>query len=398
MPAIALCLLPHILHAQFSFHLDSINCPPKGEQTVTFGDLMNIKVSYRVRTPNTTDQALTELKKYCLIINGIVDPKKNIGSMQIVKYCKDSTRSDTTKTRDTVKKADVTSIDTTTFNSIIFQTVIDKSHTDTGNKNELSQFWRQNYKPLSSQGSLMISLLGPGPASQSIERSAVINLRFYEMWRVWIFVVIFLLLLTGTLWKASKDNFTLLRDDVGGCKIPGKANPFSLSRVQVLVWTFVIFGLAAYLWGVTDFFPALSGGHLVLLGIAAGQKIISQIIDTPGGAVKQPGLTMSNDTENPQCSAGFFTDIISDQTGLSITRLQYAIVSIIYLVMFITTGIQKLELMTFSIEQLALMGTSAGLYLWDKQLTKKAAGAPPNAANPPLPNPPANPNPGQGNE
>lgn len=374
MPAMVLCLLSHVLHAQFNFQLDSISRPPKGEQLITFSDLINIKVKYQAKTPNTIDQALTELKKYSLIINGIVYPKKIIGSMQVVNYSKDSTRSDTTKIRDTIKNADVImAIDTTVFNSITFQTAIDKSYIDTSNKNELSQFWRQHYKPLSSEVPLQISLLAPGPASQTIRESVTITLRFFEMWRVWIFVVIFLLLLTLTFWKASKDNFSLLRDDTSGCDLPGKANPFSLSRVQVLLWTFVILGLAAYLWAVTDFFPALSGAHLVLLGIAAGQKIISQIIDTPGGAVKQPGLTMSDNAANPKCSVGFFTDIISDQTGLSITRLQYVIVTIIYAVMFITTGIQKLELMGFSIEQLALMGTSAGLYLWDKQLNKKAA-------------------------
>jgi hypothetical protein len=400
MLALAICLLCHSSYAQFNFHLNSVTRPLSNDEAktlstgekkdkqavVTFGGLLNIQVSYKVDSPYTIDKALTELKQYCLIIGGRAYPAKNLGSMQIVKYNKDSVRTNTIVTRDTEKNTDVKTISTTAFNSIVFQTIIDPSHSDTNNKKyEQSLFWTQHYEPLLSQKQLNVSLLAPGPTSQSIEENKIITLRFYETWRVWVFVVVFLALITFTLVKAAKDKFSMLRDDVAGCDTPGKANPFSLSRVQVLFWTFAILGMAAYLWAVTDFFPAVTPAHLILLGIAAGQRIIAQMIDSPNGADKQPGLATNNPNQgNAKCSVGFFTDIISDSTGLSITRLQYVIITFIFLVMFVTTAIQQLKLMDFSVEQLALMGTSAGVYLWDKQLNKKAAGA---AANPPAQQP-----------
>jgi hypothetical protein len=399
MLAVVVCLSTPDLHAQYNFQLVEVNHPPKGEPEITFGSLMNIKVKYQLTDSSTREQALEELKKYYLVINGKGYPSKNIGSMQLMNHTDDSVRRDSIMPKgDTTKKAVIT---TTSFHSFEFQTVVDPSHSDTNNKNTLSAFWTDQYIPLSSKAKLTITLLAPGVESQSVDGNTSVTLRFYETKWVWIFIVFFLAILTLTLVKASKDNFSLLRDDTGGCDVKGKVNPFSLSRLQVLLWTFVILWLAAYQWAVTGFFPAITSAHLILLGIAAGQRIMAQIIDTPGGAEKQPGLTLAADGANAKCSVGFFTDIISDQTGLSISRLQYVIITFIYLVMFISSGIQKLELMDFSLEQLALMGTSAGLYLWDKQLNKKAAT--PNPVPPPPPPPAGAPvpvpvNPGQGGD
>lgn len=137
--------------------------------------------------------------------------------------------------------------------------------------------------------------------------------------------------------------------------------------------------MIAYVWAVTDFLPTLTAAHLVLLGIAAGQRILAQIIDSK--LPRKNTTETANLTRNPAgstttvtagCSVNFFTDIISDKSGLSITRLQYFITTFVFLVVFITTAIQKLELADLSIEQLALMGTSAGLYLWNKKLDQQA--------------------------
>lgn len=405
--ALSLCLVSNILYGQLDFHLKSVTRPlsddeikgtpvekqKKGKE-VTFGNLLNIEVEFKAEGASTTDQALIELKKYYLVIDGRPYPEKNLGSMQIVNYGRPVKKSDTIKTREPTNGTETTVINSTISNTITFQTVIDQSHSDTNNKKyEQSTFWQQHYVPLQSSRVLNVSLLAPGITSQSITESDKITLRFYDTFRIWIFVVAFLAIVTFTIVKAAKDKFKLLRDDLGGCNTEGKLNPFSLSRAQVLLWTFVILGMAAYLWSVTDFFPAVTAAHLVLLGIAAGQRIIAQMIDSTDGADKQPGLAVNNATpENAKCSVGFFTDIISDSTGLSITRLQYLIITFIYLVMFVTTAIQQLKLMDFSIEQLALMGTSAGVYLWDKQLNKKAANAGGAVAvQPAPPPPPANP-------
>lgn len=340
--------------AQFAVKLQSVS--GAGSQTnsfLKFGSVANVEILCTIDAPHSTQEALNYLKNYYLVVNGI--PYSNdlkIQNMALLSVKNKGTEG------------------TKTTCEINYQTKIPAATKEENGKTVLSEFWHQHFKPLYNEVPLTFSLLSVKPEDQVEPGNSNIGLRFYEQWRVYLFLVLFGALFIGVMWFGATRKFTFLRDEMPNpptCTDPAK-QPFSLSRVQVFVWTFVIFGLFAYIWAVVDFLPVLAPSHLVLLGIAAGQRIISQMIDAQNPPLKN--ISNNKATKNG-CSEGFFTDLISDKSGLSITRLQYLIVTFIFLVVFITTAIQKLELTDFSPMQLALMGTSAGLQLWEKQLVQK---------------------------
>jgi len=334
--------------AQYNLNLISVTNTQDKENALKFGVTTDIKIRCSIIFPHTLQEGLIYLKNYYLVINGIPYPDIKIQNMALL--------SAAIKEKDSIKSV---------F-EIIYQTKIPSATEDVNGKTVLSKFWKQQYKPLYNQLQLPISLLSTKSEDQPVS-SAEIKLRFYEQWRVYLFAILFGALFFAIIWFASSDNFTLFRDEKSKCSNPAK-HPFSLSRVQVFLWTFTIFGFFAYIWAVTDFLPQITAAHLVLLGIAAGQRIIAQMIDAENPPLKN---TLNSKFVSDGCSVGFFSDLISDESGLSITRLQFLIATFIFIVVFITTAIQKLELVDFSVEQLALMGTSAGLYLWNKKLDQQ---------------------------
>lgn len=185
----------------------------------------------------------------------------------------------------------------------------------------------------------------------------------YPIGRMAIGAIIFVGVLVLLFYYGSKNKWNMLRDDDRS----NTRKPFSLSRVQIFFWTCIIFPFATLIWAATGAFPPITASHLVLLGIVAGQRILAQLIDSGSRNEKNNFLATADD----KCT--FFSDLISDNTGLSITRLQYVIATIIFMGIFINNAFANLELTSFSIMQLGLMGTSAGLYLWNKQLDQQKA-------------------------
>ena len=332
-------------HAQYQIKLVSVyGSQNKDSSLLRFGEPINLRLSYHIDSPRTMNSFLAYVNSYHLVLNGIPYSEMKIQNMEVVS--------------NSFKGTD---------GHILYKTVMPDAMVKENGKLVLSKSWLQHYQPLCNEIPILASIVSGKPEDQVVDANHSSSLQFYQPYRVYVFVVVFLLLLVATIWTAANNGFTLFRDDPSkdGCTDPLKT-PFSLSRIQVFVWTFVIFGSLAYVWGVTDFLPEMTAAHLVLLGIAAGQRILSQMID----AAHPPKKNVTT-TDTGTCTKGFFTDLISDKSGLSITRLQYLISTFVFLVVFITTAIEKLQLVNFSVEQLALMGTSAGLYLWNKKLDQQ---------------------------
>jgi len=144
-------------------------------------------------------------------------------------------------------------------------------------------------------------------------------------------------------------------------KLLNKRYPFSLAKVQFGMWTVIIASSYIYL--------ALCKGDcaespinktaLVLMGISAGSAVASTIID-------KREINDSRPRHQNTPSEGFFIDILSDDTGISLHRFQnfvwtlIAIVVYLYKVSLIRTGCELPEL---SDTLLALTGISSATYL-----------------------------------
>lgn len=141
---------------------------------------------------------------------------------------------------------------------------------------------------------------------------------------------------------------------------------FSLSRTQLAFWTVIISSTFIYVViyassGSSIVIPEIPPVNLILIGIAAGTTVIGKVIDNSqkdnaGGTISQQDWP----------SSGFLTDIISDENGISIHRLQNviwtAIVGVIY-IYYVIINSKIPDGTIINNDLLGLMGISAGTYL-----------------------------------
>jgi len=137
--------------------------------------------------------------------------------------------------------------------------------------------------------------------------------------------------------------------------------PFSLSKVQLGVWTMVISSSYIYL----SLFKGdcaeteVNQTALVLLGIFSGTAVTSKIIDKREIKDQRP-------RHQNRPSRGFFTDILSDDLGISIHRFQHVVWTLVgisiylYKIGEVKTGCALPEL---SDTLLLLMGISSATFV-----------------------------------
>ena len=185
------------------------------------------------------------------------------------------------------------------------------------------------------------------------------NLLFFLSFGVMLIICLLLITQTAICRDESYDPQTqLLKKDLS-------KRPFSYSKVQCLFWTLIIFScytaLSIYF---LDLIP-LNGTVIVLLGGGLSVAVFGKIIDTT--QVKDDGeaYIRHQDVNN---SAGFFTDIVSDDTGVSVHRLQAFLFNVLFGAGFIMTCIANVKNLEYpfadyEIWQFTLLGISAAGYL-----------------------------------
>jgi len=146
-----------------------------------------------------------------------------------------------------------------------------------------------------------------------------------------------------------------------GWAFVNKAAPYSLTKVQFGLWTVIISSVYIYLSLCKGDCAAgtINQTALVLMGIFAGTTVASSIIDKNEINDNRPRYQNSP-------SQGFFIDILSDSSGISISRFQnfvwtlIAMIVYIYKVSLVTTGCDLPEL---SNTILALTGISSATFV-----------------------------------
>lgn len=185
-----------------------------------------------------------------------------------------------------------------------------------------------------------------------------------EVWYV-IFLLLFTLI-TGVL--AMHTN--LIRDELNdvqrfrtiatGIGKQDPKSPFSLGKTQMAFWTIIILStfLALYIdGGNAASVPELTNVSVILLGISVGTTAVGKVIDE--------GQKDTVRHQN-QPSKGLIIDILSDQKGVSIHRLQNVIWNLIVAGIYLTYVFSEKKFPGHEIisdQLLALMGISTGAYL-----------------------------------
>ena len=117
--------------------------------------------------------------------------------------------------------------------------------------------------------------------------------------------------------------------------------PFSWSRVQLAWWTVIILSsLIAIIWRDMQVappanIPTLHYSTLVLLGISAATTAIARMIDV-NDLTSTPALVVVPPRHQDHPASNFIIDILSDQNGISIHRIQAVIFNLVFGIWFIS--------------------------------------------------------------
>lgn len=110
--------------------------------------------------------------------------------------------------------------------------------------------------------------------------------------------------------------YRLLRDDTQQI---GK-HAYSFARVQLAWWMIIVISGFITAIFVTGHIPALRDSTLILLGITGGTYAAARVVDVSDRQKMVEGKL--SDMHQDQNGKGFLVDILSDQNGVSLHRLQ----------------------------------------------------------------------------
>ena len=244
-----------------------------------------------------------------------------------------------------------------------------------------------------------------------------VTLTIVQVSHLVIAAIVLAILIIGFVVLARKSN--IVRDSSPPFP-PEKKKPFSLSRLQMAVWFFLVLGAFIFLNLVTHSADTLNQQALILIGIGTGTALGAALVDTskrsdrdarldelkPAAAALQAeiGELRRADPQQPidpksglysaaalptvqlaekqaklaaiareiqeitlerstPISQGFFQDILSDSGGVSFHRFQMLSWTIVLALVFIYSVWERLAMPEFSVLLLSLMGISAGTYL-----------------------------------
>lgn len=157
-------------------------------------------------------------------------------------------------------------------------------------------------------------------------------------------------------------NTGILKDIV--VKTPNEVpiKTYSFSRTQGLWWTTIIAACFIIAFGANhEQVINLNSTCLTLLGIGIGTAAFGKVIDNydlKAGFVRY---------QDKKITDNFFTDILSDGTGISVHRYQSLIFNLIFSIVFLVEFFGKMsEFPVFEPVTLGLLGLSSSVYLGTK--------------------------------
>jgi hypothetical protein len=182
-----------------------------------------------------------------------------------------------------------------------------------------------------------------------------------QVYRLAIMISVVLVALVLAIGLAQRSN--LIRDTGTFDATGGAQRSFSLSRSQMLLWTFNVLLAFLLVWFARgQFNQVVSDGSLALLGISTGTAFGGSMIDQ-----NQPPQE-GHDKVGP--SRGFWRDILSDAHGINLHRFQLVLWTLALTVVFwsmtlniLNSGEGTVALPDFDSKLLILMGISGGAYL-----------------------------------
>jgi hypothetical protein len=183
--------------------------------------------------------------------------------------------------------------------------------------------------------------------------------------RIMVWLALLLVVAIAALVLAGRSD--MLRD---GPPFEGLRQPYSLARVQMAWWSFLLVIGYVFIWLVTGEQDSIAPSLLGLVGISAATALAAVAV-TPAG-------------RRPAVSAGFWRDLVTDERGLvALDRLQVVVWTLVLGGIFLMSVLWYLAMPEFSATMLALMGISSGTYIGFKlPMKSEPPSAPSDSAAP----------------
>ena len=176
------------------------------------------------------------------------------------------------------------------------------------------------------------------------------------------FLLLAVVLGLGFLFVAARTG--VLRDKeppASGTEIKPDERAYSLSRTQIAIWTLLVVYAYLFIWIITgEYNTEIPGSILAILGISAGTFATAVAVDK-----NKEAATPVSKTE------GAFTDMTSTEGGASLHRVQFALWSVVLMIVFCVTTYESLAMPEFNTGLLGLMGISSAAYATLKVPEKK---------------------------
>lgn len=213
--------------------------------------------------------------------------------------------------------------------------------------------------------------VGTQDSTQPFESKVYVAFRLYPSY-AWAVKLALCALATAIVALGARSN--LLRVPPPLAALSRKRPPFSLARVQMAWWFYIVIAAFLYIWLITGAYNSLTPSVLGLIGISASTGLAAVFVDADRDSKareKTSGTTAGHDTsrgdlpEAPRVpeSRGFFRDILSDAQGVSFHRFQIVVWSIVLAGVFVRQVQDRLMMPDFDAMLLSLMGISSGTYV-----------------------------------
>jgi len=219
--------------------------------------------------------------------------------------------------------------------------------------------WRQFlYDPLFDPDAttrISVGIHGDRPLPRAA--GANMSLRLKKMYvDYWTMLWLALLVIVAIALVVYARRSDMLRD---GPSVNGVYQPYSLARVQMAWWFFLLVVGYVFIWLVTGEVDSIAPSLLGLVGISAATALAAVAITSPSAL-------------GPRASEGFFHDLISSDRGVvALDRLQVVVWTLVLGGIFLTSVLWDLTMPEFSATMLALMGISSGTYIGFKLPMKR---------------------------
>ncbi len=187
--------------------------------------------------------------------------------------------------------------------------------------------------------------------SLTVGASNKLMLRALSPVRGWILLGVLVVLSCIVRWFYK--NESILRDAAPPAS--GGERTYSLARLQMAAWTLQVITAFVGIWAVTGAAASLTPSVLALLGISSGTALTSAVVDETKRA-QQPSPAAAS-------SGGIVSDVVSDEQGPALSRLQIILWTVVLSVVFWGNVYSHLAMPDFDATMLVLMGLSAGTYV-----------------------------------